>query len=97
MKFEKRPAGSQYSLEIEIEATGIHASESPLGTCPNYNPILANLSGPANAYAATAFSGTVQRLAPLIQGLNVTTTTVLAMLDLCSCKLQFVQIYFSNA
>ncbi|WWC89684.1 uncharacterized protein L201_004609 [Kwoniella dendrophila CBS 6074] len=99
---------SQVNIEIMIETPGVNNTGAPYETCTNSNvPSRGSIgSTAANAFAINAFNGTIERLQGQIQGVNFTSTDIIAMLQLCSyetdalgysafCKL-FTQEDFEN-
>ena len=73
-------------LEIVVEAPGFNNTGAPYEICTNSN--VANKGQIGSAIAANwstiAFTSTAQRLQPLLTGINITASDVVAMLQLCS-------------
>lgn len=98
----------QVSLEIVVEANGFNNTGAPYEVCKNANVASRGSIGSTAAtnFSAIAFASTVSRLQSSLTGVNLTTTDVVAMLQLCSyetdalgysqfCKL-FTQEEFKN-
>ncbi|WRT67489.1 uncharacterized protein IL334_004461 [Kwoniella shivajii] len=76
----------QVNIEIMIEASGVNNTGAPYETCTNSNvPSRGSIgSTAASKFAVNAFNGTIERLQGQIQGVNFTSTDMIAMLQLCS-------------
>lgn len=76
----------QVNLEIVVEATGFNDTGAPYDTCKNSNVASRGQIGSTAAtnFAATAFAPTVSRLQSYLTGVNLTTTDIVSMLQLCS-------------
>ncbi|KAK8869485.1 hypothetical protein IAR55_000050 [Kwoniella newhampshirensis] len=98
----------QVNIEIVVETNGHNNSGAPYETCPNSNIASRGSIGStaATAFAKNAFNGTIARLQNQIDGYTITSTDIVAMLQLCSyetdslgysafCKL-FTQEDFEN-
>ncbi|KAH7109457.1 histidine phosphatase superfamily [Dendryphion nanum] len=77
---------NQVSIEILVESPGVNNSGAPYDTCKNANVASRGSIGSSAAatFAATAFLPTLSRLQSHISGLNLTSTDIIAMLQLCS-------------
>ena len=76
----------QVNLEIVVEATGFNDTGAPYDTCKNSNVASRGQIGSTAAtnFAATAFAPTVSGLQSYLTGVNLTTTDIVSMLQLCS-------------
>lgn len=76
----------QVNIEIVIEASGFNNTGAPYEICTNSNVASRGQIGSAVAsnYSKTAFASTANRLQQYITGFNISTTDVVAMLQLCS-------------
>ncbi|KAJ9125111.1 hypothetical protein QFC22_000064 [Naganishia vaughanmartiniae] len=76
----------EVNIEIVVEATGFNNTGAPYGTCKNSNVASRGSIGSTAAtnFSATAFAPTVSRLQASLTGVNLTTTDIVAMLQLCS-------------
>ncbi|WWC60742.1 uncharacterized protein I303_103318 [Kwoniella dejecticola CBS 10117] len=76
----------QVNIEIMVETPGVNNTGAPYENCPNSNIASRGSIGStaANAFAKNAFNGTLERLQNQITGVNLTSTDIIAMLELCS-------------
>lgn len=76
----------QVNIEIVVEASGYNNTGAPYETCKNSNVASRGSIGSTAAtnFSATAFASTVSRLQTHMTGINLTTTDIVSMLQLCS-------------
>ncbi|WWC69100.1 uncharacterized protein I206_103036 [Kwoniella pini CBS 10737] len=76
----------QVNIEIMVETPGINNTGAPYETCLNSNVASKGSIGStaAAAFAKNAFNETLERLQSQITGVNLTSTDIIAMLQLCS-------------
>ncbi|KAH8881816.1 phosphoglycerate mutase-like protein [Thozetella sp. PMI_491] len=76
----------QVNIEILVETPGLNNSGAPYEICTNSNVGSRGSIGStaANAFANNAFNSTIARLQSQIFGVNITSTDIIAMLQLCS-------------
>jgi len=75
----------EVNIEIVVEAAGFNDTGAPYEVCRNSNNYRGSLgSAVANNFSNTAFAGTVKRLQSYLNGINITATDVLSMLELCA-------------
>lgn len=74
------------SVEIVIETDGSNNTGAPYDICDNANVASKGSIGntAAEEFASHAFDGTKSRLQSQIQGVELTNTDIIAMLQLCS-------------
>ena len=73
-------------VEIVIETSGLNNTGAPYEVCKNSNVASKGSIGStaADTFASHAFDSTKSRLQSQVQGLNLTSTDMIAMLQLCS-------------
>ncbi len=77
---------SEVNIEIVIEASGYNNSGAPYEVCTNANVASKGSIGStvATAWSNYAFNSTISRIQSQIKGINVTGSTIISMLQLCS-------------
>ena len=75
-----------FTVEIIIENDGSNNTGAPYDVCTNADVVSRGSIGStaADKFASHAFDGTLSRLQGQIQGVNFTSTDIIAMLQLCS-------------
>ena len=99
--FFGRNADKQYSLELEIESSGLYTSEGgyevtarlmaltgadPVNSCPNYVADYTRAAKYGAIFTASAYADAASRLSPYVSGYNLTTTDIGAMINMCACE-----------
>ena len=98
--FFGRNAEKQYSLELEIESSGLYTSEGalcvtntilltsvdPVNSCPNYVADYTRAAKYGAIFTASAYADAASRLSPYVSGYNLTTTDIGAMINMCACE-----------
>lgn len=74
------------TVEIVIETAGLNNTGAPYEICTNSNVASRGSIGStaATTFANNAFNSTISRLQGQIKGVNITSTDIIAMLQLCS-------------
>lgn len=76
----------QVNIEILVETPGLNNSGAPYEVCTNSNVANKGSIGStvANKFATAAFNSTISRLQSQVTGVNLTSSDIIAMLQLCS-------------
>ena len=77
---------TEVNIEIMVEAEGFNNTGAPYYTCTNADVASKGSIGSAAAanFSKIAFASTVDKLQSKLTGINLTTTDVVSMLQLCS-------------